>query len=333
MASKEREVFFSREEIGRHKSDGDLWVIHSGKVYDISKFSERHPGGKDVLLLNSGQDVTSIMSNGEIHKHSQIAYGWLKKYNIGRLQAEDLVDWSKPMLAQVGNLGPNYVKWVHSPVDRPLRLFESSFVEFFSRTPWYFVPIIWIPIVLYLAYLGFYHLKTDDLAFGESDGAALLVLLAFCGLFSLGLFIWSFVEYCLHRFLFHLLPPPDKPFWITFHFFLHGQHHKVPFDGDRLVFPPVAAAVFAFAFYSFFFAILPSGTAHSLFAGGLLGYVLYDCIHYYLHHGSPRKGGYFHNLKKYHVEHHFESQQQGFGISSQLWDFPFQTHPWKSKDS
>jgi dihydroceramide fatty acyl 2-hydroxylase len=28
-------------------------------------------------------------------------------------------------------------------------------------------------------------------------------------------------------------------------------------------------------------------TTPALFGGGLLGYVIYDCTHYYLHHGQP----------------------------------------------
>lgn len=29
-------------------------------------------------------------------------------------------------------------------------------------------------------------------------------------------------------------------------------------------------------------------TAPALLGGGLLGYVMYDCTHYYLHHGQPK---------------------------------------------
>lgn len=86
---------------------------------------------------------------------------------------------------------------------------------------------------------------------------------------------------------------------------------QVPFDSDRLVFPPVAASVFVAAFYSLFVISMPYGIANCMFAGGLFGYVMYDCIHYYLHHGSPDEGSYFHELKSYHVAHHFEDSQKG----------------------
>ena len=50
---------------------------------------------------------------------------------------------------------------------------------------------------------------------------------AFSMLFMTGTFAWTFVEYCLHRCVFHHSPPDDSPFLITVHFLLHGQHHKV----------------------------------------------------------------------------------------------------------
>ena len=55
------------------------------------------------------------------------------------------------------------------------------------------------------------------------------VFSVFSALFLSGVLAWSLIEYCLHRFLFHLINhvPTDDPFWITIHFFLHGQHHKV----------------------------------------------------------------------------------------------------------
>ena len=77
------------------------------------------------------------------------------------------------------------------------------------------------------------------------------------------------------------------------------------------MFPPVAAGVLATTFYHIFALVLPLAIARSVFAGGLLGYIIYDLMHYYLHHGSPTPGSYLHQLKRYHVSHHFEDQQKG----------------------
>jgi dihydroceramide fatty acyl 2-hydroxylase len=67
-------------------------------------------------------------------------------------------------------------------------------------------------------------------------------------------------------------------------------------------------------------------TTPALFGGGLLGYVIYDVTHYYLHHGQPSKDSLRH-LKKYHLNHHFRIQNKGFGITSSVWDRVFGTLP------
>lgn len=46
-------------------------------------------------------------------------------------------------------------------------------------------------------------------------------------LFLTGWFLWSFIEYCIHRFVFHMKPPAHNYYLIMLHFLLHGQHHKV----------------------------------------------------------------------------------------------------------
>ena len=121
------------------------------------------------------------------------------------------------------------MKWVHSPVDKKLKLFQSQFLEFFSKTPWYLVPLVWLPVVIGLAYVSFANLQNDGLVKGNGFAIQSAFL---CTLMVTGVFIWTLVEYVLHRFLFHLMPPGDSKFWITMHFFLHGQHHKVSIQID-----------------------------------------------------------------------------------------------------
>lgn len=59
------------------------------------------------------------------------------------------MDWSKPMINQIRFIGDKYENWVHKPVDRPLRLFQSDLLENFSKSPWYVIPLFWIPIIIY----------------------------------------------------------------------------------------------------------------------------------------------------------------------------------------
>lgn len=55
---------------------------------------------------------------------------------------------------QIGGLGENYTKWVNKPVDRPLRLFDTTAIEMLTKTPWWLVPCFWIPIFGLLAHIG-----------------------------------------------------------------------------------------------------------------------------------------------------------------------------------
>ncbi|XP_071401086.1 fatty acid 2-hydroxylase isoform X2 [Centroberyx affinis] len=239
---------------------------------------------------------------------------------------KDLVDWRKPLAWQVGYLGEKYDTWVHQPVDRPIRLFGNPFLEAGTKTSWYWVPVVWLPIVIYLSWHCYTTLakETTRVVF-NSDHSVLVHKYSFPLLFVMGWFLWSFIEYCIHRFLFHMKPPAHNYYLITIHFLLHGQHHKSPFDGSRLVFPPGLASVVVGIFYLFLHHTLPEVLGMSVFVGGLCGYVVYDMIHYYLHYGSPKRGSYLYSLKAYHVKHHFEHQRAGFGITSTFWDYPFNT--------
>uniref|UniRef100_A0A8C8A8Z3 Fatty acid 2-hydroxylase n=1 Tax=Otus sunia TaxID=257818 RepID=A0A8C8A8Z3_9STRI len=241
---------------------------------------------------------------------------------------QDLVDWQKPLLWQVGYLGEKYDEWVHQPVDRPIRLFHSDLLESLSKTAWYVVFMVWAPVVLYLSWVSYTSLAQGNTRLFSSFTTEYSIPVHkyyFPFIFLLGMFLWSLLEYLIHRFVFHMKPPASNYYLITLHFLLHGQHHKSPFDSSRLVFPPVPASLVIGFFYGVLQLLLPEVLGLSVFVGGLCGYVIYDMMHYYLHYGSPKKGTYLYGLKAYHVKHHFEHQKAGFGISTRFWDHPFRT--------
>lgn len=62
---------------------GRLCVLHSGKIFDLTDFAEKHPGGKEVLEKHVGKDVTQVMRSEDVHKHSQAAYNIMDRYYIG----------------------------------------------------------------------------------------------------------------------------------------------------------------------------------------------------------------------------------------------------------
>lgn len=137
-----------------------------------------------------------------------------------------------------------------------------------------------------------------------------------------GVLAWQLLEYLIHRHVFH---GQYTSYWgITFHFLLHGNHHKFPKDHERLVFPPVPAAPLVYSVYKACCATLPHGYAYCLFSGALLGYLIYDCLHYVIHHGKALPGP-LNRLRRRHFHHHFKDTSHGFGISSIVFDVVFGT--------
>eukprot|EP00047_Mylnosiga_fluctuans_P004608 m.235523 g.235523 ORF g.235523 m.235523 type:complete len:251 (-) comp12841_c0_seq1:130-882(-) len=236
------------------------------------------------------------------------------------------IDLSKPMLAQVGQLGRDYRAWVYRPsAQGSYRLFESDLLETFSKTPWFVVPLVWLPFIGLMSYLSLHCNENSGpisgicahVALGSSHMSPAL----FAFVFMAGVLGWTLLEFILHRHLFHLILH-DTPFWITAHFFLHGQHHKFPRDQYRLVFPPVAASVLAYLIYAAVQLVFPLTIARGVMAGIALGYVSYDLTHYYLHHQKPSLA-YLQRLRTSHINHHYRDASKGFGISCKLWDIAF----------
>lgn len=48
------------EELAEHNTPQDLWVAIRGKVYDLTTYQNRHPGGFRLMQLGAGRDVTHL---------------------------------------------------------------------------------------------------------------------------------------------------------------------------------------------------------------------------------------------------------------------------------
>ena len=91
---------------------------------------------------------------------------------------------------------------------------------------------------------------------------------------------------------------------------MHGIHHMLPVDPDRIVFPPVLALItFCIGYYLIYPWLHFTNMQYDLafLVGFMIGYWIYDLIHYSLHHidTSKNKNSYFHRLQQYHNQHHF----------------------------
>lgn|SRR3990167_2753147 len=87
---------FSWEEISKHNSDTDCWVVVNGKVYDVTDFVDEHPGSFAPILTSAGKDATKAFV---AKPHSKRAYTILEKYYKGIVDpsaAEPSVTQAKP---------------------------------------------------------------------------------------------------------------------------------------------------------------------------------------------------------------------------------------------
>jgi 4-hydroxysphinganine ceramide fatty acyl 2-hydroxylase len=181
--------------------DSFVGFVATRKVIDTAVKST-HPD-QIVPLPPTREGLAELKENGDADKVPVYA-------NTGLSSADDLsketdlvndykthkfLDLNKPLLMQVwfGGFSKDfYLEQVHRP--RHYKGGESAplfgnFLEPLSKTPWWVIPIVWLPPVSY----GTYIARTGCSSLGEE-----------VAYWFLGLFLWTLVEYILHRFLFHL---------------------------------------------------------------------------------------------------------------------------------
>lgn len=360
----------TKKELQDHCTGGTVLVtVDHRKVYDVTSFLEEHPGGGELIEDYNGKDITEILKDPLSHEHSMVAYEMLDDMYFVAILATDeeakklltednrdsfklksaassgdkdaatelyvttdfnqdyekhqFIDLNKPLLMQVVFAKYNkefYLDQIHRPrhYGKGSAPIFGNFLEPISKTPWFVVPMLWIPADMYAVYLAL-------------QGAYPVTVAA---LFCLGLFIWTLLEYSMHRFLFHIeYYLPDHPVAFAVHFLLHGVHHYLPMDKMRLVMPPTLLVALTTPFYHLAHTVFFYNYYHAMavFAGAFLGYVTYDCCHYFLHH--VQLPAFMKEIKKTHLDHHYKNYDLGYGVTSKFWDIVFGTVMSDDKES
>lgn len=189
-----------------------------------------------------------------------------------------------------------------------VRMFKSNWMEALSKVHFSIPLFIYIPVIGVMTWRAF-----DE---GIAPGYYFLYL-------ALGLAAWTITEYILHRFVFHF--EPTSAWGKRIHFIFHGVHHDYPKDARRLVMPPSASIPLAIGFY-FLFSLLFTNKTYlcSFYAGFIAGYLVYDMMHYAMHHYNF-KSALMKRVKQHHMLHHYNDPTKGYGVSSSLWDEIFKS--------
>lgn len=187
------------------------------------------------------------------------------------------------------------------------QLFNNPVLEKLTRTH------ISIPLIIFFLYaLGLLYWSVTHTMLSTY----VTVLLFFVGLLA---FTW--VEYNIHRYIFHLRTYTKLR--AKLQYVMHGVHHEFPKDKDRLAMPPLISITIStilllllrLVMGDFVFAFLP---------GFLVGYAAYLGVHYMVHAYQPPKN-FFKALWVNHGIHHYKDGDRVFGVSSPLWDYIYGT--------
>ncbi|MFP5039860.1 sterol desaturase family protein [Parasediminibacterium sp. JCM 36343] len=188
------------------------------------------------------------------------------------------------------------------------RMFSNGLMESMSKVHFS------VPLFIYIPVIAFFSFK----AFTGKIG-----LEAFIFYYLIGLLVWTATEYLLHRFVFHF--QPSSAWGKRIHFIFHGVHHDYPKDAKRLVMPPSASIPLATVFYFLFYVIFKHKIdLYAFFPGFLTGYLIYDMLHFAMHHYNF-KNPLMKKIKQHHMLHHYDDPTKGYGVSSALWDVIFQS--------
>lgn len=77
----------SREEVARHTSADDCWIIIDGGVYDVTRYIPVHPAAPHLITDWCGKNASEAFSTkGTGGAHSPAAYAMLKEHAIGKIR-------------------------------------------------------------------------------------------------------------------------------------------------------------------------------------------------------------------------------------------------------
>ncbi|KAL3860123.1 hypothetical protein ACJMK2_010288 [Sinanodonta woodiana] len=77
---------YSRTEVSNHCDASSCWIVLDNKIYDVTEFLSKHPGGPDIILENAGRDATVPFKD---KGHSMDAIRLIDQYYIGDLTVSD----------------------------------------------------------------------------------------------------------------------------------------------------------------------------------------------------------------------------------------------------
>jgi sterol desaturase/sphingolipid hydroxylase (fatty acid hydroxylase superfamily) len=192
------------------------------------------------------------------------------------------------------------------------QLFRNQYLEYLTKTHPLVIWGMYVPVIICMLYY--------------SNAEAGLDVLYIVATFFSGMVFWTFFEYIMHRFAFHMVAENERARKIVY--VMHGNHHEYPRDKERLFMPPVPSIIIASLIFSLMYLLFGmlgfKEYVFAFFPGFILGYLIYGTMHYAIHAWNPPYK-WMKPLWRNHHLHHYKNEEQGFGVSTTAWDRVFGT--------
>ncbi|KKY23884.1 putative mitochondrial cytochrome b2 [Phaeomoniella chlamydospora] len=90
-----RNTRISVEEVSKHSTDQDCWLVIDNEIWDLTEFAPQHPGGAAIILKYGGRDATEPYN--EIHAPSIIRDTLNPSKHIGSVDKSTITpEWQRP---------------------------------------------------------------------------------------------------------------------------------------------------------------------------------------------------------------------------------------------
>lgn len=189
------------EELSEHNNKDDCWVAVDGKVYDVTSWIPKHPGGEDVLTLTAGRDITNMFES--YHPFSgEVTTAILKKHYICDIAETELPKYTtkSPLYDELRKRIGEYFK--QNNID------HKSSMAVYGR-------IAFIYLILVLAYYISHHV--------EFSSILLTIMTAICYGAAQALFSMHVLHDASHCGIGHK-PAMWKWIGVTFDFLIGGSY-------------------------------------------------------------------------------------------------------------
>jgi sterol desaturase/sphingolipid hydroxylase (fatty acid hydroxylase superfamily) len=170
--------------------------------------------------------------------------------------------------------------------------------------------------------VGTWMLRTQlsDQAFHDSTS-----LLSFVFALLVGCLYWSFIEYAIHRWIYH--GRHQNAAWKYFIDSFHIYHHRNLEDPRVLTAGPLMMLPIGVLLVGPLL-ILDLDFATAVALGFLGAYAFYEWVHFGIHRFAhpERDRAYLRYIRRFHMYHHDRAWNKNFGNTSELWDRIFGTY-------